>query len=295
VKVVVSGITGSIGRALAGSLGADGHGVLGLSRREGEGLATWDPSAGRLDERVLEGADAIVHLAGRSLLTLWTPAARRAMWRSRVHGCALLARAMRSLVRPPRVFVTASAVGYYGDRGDEILTETSEPGRGFLSDLCRAWEGAADPAREAGVRVVAVRSASVLSSLLAPMRLPFSLGLGARLGSGRQWLSWIHMDDLVRVYRAAIEEDDLHGSVNAVAPGSVTNADFTRALARALGRPAFLAAPAFALRLVAGDLADQVMLASQRVKPAKLLARDFRFAAPDLPGALERTLAGRRP
>lgn len=291
MKVVISGSTGLIGRALARSLEADGHEVVGLSRTPGPGRIVWNPQADRLDASALAGVQAIVHLAGRSILTRWTRSARHEIWESRVRGARLLAVAAAGQERPPEVIITASGIGFYGDRGDEVLTEASGPGHGFLADLGAAWEAALDPARDAGIRVVAMRTAPVLRSLVAPMRIPFLLGLGARLGGGTQWMSWILLDDLVRAYRCAIEERALSGPVNAVAPGAVTNADFTRALAGELGRPAFLAVPAFALRLVLGrDLADEALLASQRVTPEKLVSRGFRFVGPDLRKALAQEL-----
>ncbi len=292
VRVVISGASGMIGRALSRRLAALGHEVVGITRGRRPGWITWEPRGGALDPRALEGAGAIVHLAGKSLAGgRWSAGAKREMWSSRVDTGTRLAEAVAGMDRPPRVYVTASAVGYYGSRGDHVLVESAARGDGFLADLCEAWEGASAPAAAAGIRTVAVRAGVVLESLTSRLRLPFSLGLGARLGRGDQWLAWIGLDDVARLYTHAILSDTLRGAVNGTAPASVTNTGFTRALADAVGRPAFLAVPAWALRLMLGrEMADQTLLASQRVVPARAQADGFACETPSLEAALERAL-----
>jgi hypothetical protein len=238
--------------------------------------------------------DAVVHLAGEPILGRWTAAKKRRISASRVGGTALIATALASLTRRPRVLVCASASGYYGDRGEELLTEESPSGRGFLAEVCRAWEAAAAPARAAGIRVVHVRTGLALSAhggLLGPLLLPFRLGLGGPIGRGRQYWSWIAIDDLVDVFRFALETDGLGGAVNAAAPNPVTNAEFSRTLGRVLGRPVLLPVPPLALRVIFGrDAADEAMLTGTRLVPARLLATGFRFRYPELEGALRHVL-----
>lgn len=295
MRVAISGASGMIGSALSRILAADGHAVAGITRRRRPGWITWDPERGALDPRDLAGVGAIVHLAGRGLADgRWSAAAKREMWSSRVDAGRLLAGAAARMEVPPRAYVTASAVGFYGDRGDEPLDESSARGEGFLAELCEAWEDAARPAAASGSRVVALRCGVVLESLTDRLRLPFSLGLGARLGDGRQWMPWIALEDAARLYAHAIAAETLRGPVNGVAPEAVTNAAFTRELAGALGRPAFLAAPPFALRLMLGaEMADSTLLVSQRVAPAAALAGGFAFRAPSLETALPRALERR--
>jgi uncharacterized protein (TIGR01777 family) len=291
MRVVISGASGMIGGALSRHLSGRGHEVVGLSRSARPGWLRWDPARGELDPTDLAGAGAIVHLAGKSLLDRWTPDSKRAMWGSRVDSGRLLAEAAARMDTPPRVYVTCSAVGYYGDRGDEVLDESSARGIGFLAELCEAWEAAAAPAADAGLRVAAVRTGVVLQALTGQLKLPFSLGLGARLGSGRQWLSWVLLEDLVGLYTHVIESEDVRGPLNGVAPEPATNAAFTQALARALGRPAFLAAPEFALKAILGaEMAAETLLASQRAVPARALEQRFTFGSPTLETALPRAL-----
>jgi uncharacterized protein (TIGR01777 family) len=301
VRVAVSGSSGLIGTALCRALVGRGDEVVRLVRRPpGPGEAAWDPAAGRVDEGALAGTDAVVNLAGAGIGDRrWTPGRRRELVASRVDATSVLARALAAAGERPRVLVNASAVGVYGDRGDELLDETSAPGSGFLADLCRRWEQATAPAAEAGVRVLCVRSGIVLSAAggaLGRQLSLFRLGLGARLGSGRQWVSWISIQDEVGVLLHVLDHDDLHGPVNAVAPGAVTNRQLTAALGRVLRRPAVLAVPAPLLRAALGrELADEALLASQRVRPAVLERSGYRFAHPDLDGALEALLAPSRP
>jgi uncharacterized protein (TIGR01777 family) len=301
--VAVTGASGLIGTALTRRLEAEGHQVLRLtrSRPTGPGQVRWDPAAGRLDPDALVKADAVVHLAGRNIgdKLRWTAREKRKILRSRVEGTALVARTMADLAGGsggsggPRVLVCASGAHYYGDRGDEVLTEASGPGEGFLAGVVRQWEAAADPARAAGLRVVHLRTGPVQDASgagLPKQALLFRLGLGGRFGSGRQWLSWIALDDIAGAYLHALSRDDLDGPVNAAAPNPVTNAEFTATLARVLRRPAVLHVPAFAPRLVLGEFADEMLFASIRAVPARLLETGYRFRFPDLEATLRHTL-----
>jgi uncharacterized protein (TIGR01777 family) len=251
---------------------------------------------------VLAKADAVVHLAAKSIgdQLRWTARTRREILQTRIEGTGLVARTMAGLARGsggPRVLVCASGVGFYGDRGDEVLTEASSGGRGFLADVVRRWEAAAGPAREAGLRVVHLRTGPVQTAAgsgLPKQALLFRMGLGGRFGSGRQWLSWISLDDIAGAYLHALTSDDLHGPVNAVAPNPVTNAEFTATLARVLHRPAVVHVPAFAPRLALGEFADEMLLVSQRARPARLQQTGYRFQFPELEPALRHTL-GRGP
>jgi uncharacterized protein (TIGR01777 family) len=272
---------------------ADGHDVCVLVRRPpGPGEARWEPTESRIDGEALEGADAVVHLAGAGIGDKrWTTARKDVILRSRVDSTTLLSHTLASLTRPPSVLVSASAIGYYGDRGDEELTEGSGSGTGFQAEVCRAWEGATSDAESAGIRVVHLRSAVVLSpkgGALARQLPLFRAGLGGRLGAGGQWLSWISLRDEVGVILHAVGETSLDGPLNASAPSPVTNREFTRQLGHALHRPAALAAPPFALRLALGrQLADELLLGSLRVLPARLTDAGYRFQDPSLEGALD--------
>jgi uncharacterized protein (TIGR01777 family) len=295
--VAVTGASGLIGTALVRRLRAEGHQVLRLtrSRPSGPDQLRWDPMAGRLDPDALAKADAVVHLAGRNIgdQLRWTAATKRDILQTRVKGTGLVAETMAGLSEGPRVLVCASGVGFYGDRGDEVLTEASSGGRGFLADVVRRWEEAADPARAAGLRVVHLRTGPVQDAAgggLPKQALMFRLGLGGRLGSGRQWLSWISLEDVTGAYLHALTREDLEGPVNAVAPNPVTNAEFTATLARVLRRPAVLHVPAFGPRLVLGEAADELLFVSQRAHPARLQATGYRFQLPELEPALRHTL-----
>ena len=293
MKILVSGPNGLIGSRLIPLLTQEGHETISLSRSPGPGRVTWDPASGRLDPAVLEGLDGIVHLAGETIAGgRWTPARKEAIRRSRIEGTTLLARAAASLSRKPSFFITASALGYFGDRGDTILDESAPPGGGFLSDTCREWEAAAEPARIAGIRTLALRIGLVLTpdgGALAEMLLPFRLGLGARLGNGRQYWSWITLQDIVRAIQHLIRTDTLEGPVNGVT-GAVTNDEFTRTLNRVLGRPGFLPAPAFALRLLLGEMADPLLLFSTRLVPKRLIDSGFSWHDRELEPALRALL-----
>ena len=293
MKIAITGADGFLGRPLAARLAAAGHEVVRLVRRapRGPGEIAWDPPAGAIDRAGLAGAGAVVHLAGASIAGgRWTAARRALLRESRVTPTRLLAETLATLEPRPRVLVSASATGVYGDRGDEWLDESSGAGTGFLAELARAWEAAAAPAARAGVRVAHPRTGLVLAphgGALAAMLPLFRLGLGGPLGSGRQWWSWIALEDAVGALVHAIGHDDVRGPFNVVAPAPARCREVARALGAALGRPALLPAPAFALRLALGARqADELLLASQRVRPAALERTGFAFASPDLGAAL---------
>lgn len=298
MRVALSGSSGLIGTALAEALRQGGNEVVALVRRSpGPAEVGWDPASGAIDHQGLAGVEAVVNLAGAGIGDRrWTPARRRLLVSSRVDSTALLCRALSRLDPPPRVLLNASAVGFYGDRGDEVLTEDSPPGPGFLAELCRQWEQATHPAAEAGVRTVHLRSGVVLSArggALARQLPLFRLGLGGRLGRGRQWTSWVSLEDEVGAILFLLEHAGVSGPVNVVAPEPVTNRRFTAALARALHRPAVLAVPAPALRMALGRaLADEVILTSQRVVPAALQAAGYGFRHRDIDSAVPAALAG---
>ena len=295
MRVLVSGARGLIGSALLSWLRTRGHETSVLSRHAmGPGEVGWDPSGGRLEARVIEGFDAVVHLAGEPIAARWTPVRKALIRESRVAGTRLLAERLADLERPPRVLVSVSAIGFYGDRGDEVLDEASPPGVGFLPAVCRAWEDAAAPAAACGIRVVHPRLGLVLTTrggALARLLPPFRLGLGGPLGDGRAWWSWVVLEDVIAVLERALVDDGLSGPVNVVAPGAVTNRAFSRALGRVLGRPAFLPVPALVLRALFGEMADGAMLASARVAPARLQVAGHSFRFPGLEAALRHLLA----
>ncbi len=291
--MVVSGASGLIGRSLLAALRARGDEALSLVRRPaGPSEVRWDPAGGSLDATALAGADAVVHLAGAGIGDRrWSPARRAEIVSSRVDSTTLLVSALAALGRRPAVLVSASAVGYYGDRGDEELTERSGPGTGFLAEVCRAWEDAATAATGAGVRVVTLRSGVVLSGQGGALRrqLPlFRLGVGGRLGSGHQWLSWISLADEVGAILHVLADPSLEGPVNATAPAPVTNRQFTAALGRVLHRPAVVPVPGLALRIALGNgLASEMVLAGQRAVPGRLTDAGYAFRHPDVDGALD--------
>jgi uncharacterized protein (TIGR01777 family) len=297
LTVVVSGSTGFIGSALADALTAEGHIVRRLARERSrlrDGDIAWDPARGMLDGRALEGADAVVHLAGEPIGQRWTSTVRRSIRESRVRGTSLIATTIASVSRPPRAFVSGSAMGIYGSRGDEVLDEASAPGNDFLAEVAKEWEAAADQASGGGVRIVKLRTGLVLGSTggaLARLLLPFRLGGGGRVGSGRQWVSWIALVDTVRAIQHAIVTESVTGPINLSAPNPVTNAELTATLARVLRRPAIIPVPAAALRLLFGEMADATLLASQRMQPRRLLESGFQFRYPALEPALRFELA----
>lgn len=297
--IVVSGSSGLVGTALVAALKQSGQSVVRLVRRPPGGAeeVRWDPGSDTLDPAVVSGASAVVHLAGAGIGDQrWTPQRRAEIRDSRIRSTELLARTMVSATVPPPVWVSGSAIGIYGDRGDEELDEQSDPGSGFLADVCRAWEDATAPAAGAGVRVVHLRTGVVLSrtgGALARQLPLFRLGLGGKLGDGRQWLSWIAIADEVGAILHAIATSELSGPVNATAPAPARNADFTGALGAALHRWTVVPAPRSLLRLaLGGQLTDEALLASQRVHPSRLLDTGYHFVAPDLADALRLALAG---
>ncbi|MFP4056148.1 MAG: TIGR01777 family oxidoreductase [Candidatus Brocadiia bacterium] len=296
MRVLITGSHGLIGSALADSLRDTGHSTTPLVRSQArQGEVRWDPAAGAIDAAGLERHDAAVHLAGESILGRWTAAKKARIRSSRVDGTRLLCQTLAGLEHPPGAVLVASATGYYGDRGSEVLTEESEAGRGFLAEVCRAWEAAAEPARRRGIRVVHLRFGVVLSArggALAAMLPPFRLGLGGAVGSGRQYLSWIALDDAVGAIRHALVRETLSGAVNVVSPHPVTNRELAKTLGRVLRRPAVLPLPAFVLRLVYGEMADATLLSGVRARPARLVETGYAFRHPRLEAAL-RFLLGR--
>jgi uncharacterized protein (TIGR01777 family) len=292
MKIVVAGASGLIGSTLVAALREQGRHVVRLVRRlpAAEEEVAWNPATGEIDATRLEGTEAIINLCGENIAGgRWTQARRKKIWDSRIDATRTLVTALDRLTRKPAVFLNASAIGFYGDRGDEELTETSAMGHGFLPETCLAWETHAEGAARRGMRTVLLRFGVVLSAnggALAKMLPLFRLGFGGRLGDGTQWFSWVSADDAVAAILHALGDTRCEGPVNVVAPGAVTNAEFTATLARVLGRPAFLPVPVSVLRLVFGQMAQETVLASARVRPARLLEQGFAFQHSDLAAAL---------
>ena len=294
MKILVSGSHGLVGSSLLPALSAKGHQtvrlVRGLSAAVDSEIA-WDPEGGRVDPGQLSGFDAVVHLAGEGIASKrWSPEQKRRIRDSRTQGTRLLAEALAGLPAPPRTLVTASAIGYYGDRAGELLTEESPPGAGFLPEVCKAWEEAAESAARKGIRVVALRFGVILSpagGALAKMLPPFKAGVGGKLGSGRQFMSWISLDDAVGAILHVLDTPALRGPVNAVGPTPVTNAQFTKTLGSVLKRPTVLPMPAFAVRLMFGEMGDALLLSSTRAQPKRLFASNYPFRHPELGPALK--------
>ncbi|MGB0873172.1 MAG: TIGR01777 family oxidoreductase [Solirubrobacterales bacterium] len=295
MKILVSGATGFIGKPLVAKLRERGDEVVTLTRGpDSENAIHWDLAAGELDPTAVGGFDAIVHLAGESIAGLWTAGKKRAIMNSRRDGTEMLATAAADASPKPGVFVSSSAIGFYGSRGDETLTEESENGEGFLAEVVKVWEDSAQPARDAGIRTVNLRLGLVLADgggMMAKVKPLFKLGGGGKLGSGEQWWSWVTLDDVVGAFVHAIDTPTMNGPFNVVAPNPVTNAEFTKALGSALRRPTFLPAPRFALKVAAGEMADEMLLSSQRGDASKLLETGFAFRDSQLPEALERLFA----
>jgi uncharacterized protein (TIGR01777 family) len=296
MRIMLTGSNGLIGRALLPFLASDGHHVVRLVRSQtqaGDGQVLWDPAAGAIDTEKLEGLDAVVHLAGETIVGRWTAQKKARILESRAQGTRLLSESLVQRTNPPKVFASASAIGFYGDRGDEIVNESSPPGSLFLSEVSTAWEAATEPAARAGIRVVNLRFGFVLSGEgggLAEMLLPFKMGAGGRLGSGRQYMSWVALDDVLGAVRHVLLSEALRGPVNVVAPNPVTNLEFTQTLGRVLRRPTIFPVPGFAVRLVFGEMADNLLLASARVEPSRLLATGYQFQFPRLEAALRHVL-----
>ena len=298
MRILVSGSHGLLGSALLPALAGKGHQVIRLVRgisSAGGSEVSWDPEGGRLDPVSLSGVEAVVHLGGENIAARrWSDAQKARIRESRVKGTTLLAGTLARLSQPPRVLLSASAIGYYGDRGEEVLGEESPSGKGYLPEVCRAWEEAAQPAARQGIRVVLMRFGVILSptgGALAKMLLPFQMGVGGILGNGRQYMSWISLDDAVGAVSHGLEIAALRGPVNAVVPLAVTNARFTKTLGRVLRRPTVVPLPAFAARLAFGEMANALLLSSVRVEPRRLLASGYPYRHADLEGALRHLLA----
>jgi uncharacterized protein (TIGR01777 family) len=296
MKILISGSSGLVGRALAKSLANDGHEVVRLVRRK-PSTATeieWHPNEGHIDAERLQGIDAVVHLAGESIASgRWTGEKKRAIRDSRVKGTAILSESLARLSAPPSAFISASAIGYYGNRGDELLVETSPAGNDFLAGVCVEWENATRPAVEKGIRAVHTRFGIILDEhegALGKMLTPFRMGVGGRVGSGKQWVSWIALDDVVNALKFLIADASTRGPVNLVSPNPVTNDEFTKTLGHILSRPTLLPVPEFALRLAFGEMADALLLVSQKVKPGVLDQSGFKFTWPNLETALAHIL-----
>ena len=292
-RILISGSTGLIGRSLVRRLESSGHEVVRLVRpdtRSDVAGVSWDPSRGVLDPSAVEGFDAVVHLAGENIADRrWSEEQKRRIRDSRVGGTTLLSTTLANLNHPPAVFACASAGGYYGNRGDELLHDNAAPGTDFIASATKEWEEACDPAAQAGIRVVNMRIGVVLTASGGMLKrvLPiFKMGLGGRLGSGSQFFSWITLEDVIESAVWAMEKEELSGGINITSPNPLTNAEFTRALGRAVGRPAVFSVPRFALRIMQGDLSD-VVLSSLRMDPQRMLQSGFEFSQPEIDGALQ--------
>jgi len=284
MKILISGSHGFVGSALIKLVTKNGHEVIRLVRHaphHGRLEIGWDPDHGVIDKEHLEGMDVVVHLAGENIGEgRWTKEKKRAILESRVKGTTLLSETLATLRHPPAAFLCASAIGYYGNRGDELLTETSAPGNDFLAHVCQEWEKAAAPAAEKGIRTVLTRFGIILAEhggALAKMLTPFRMGVGGRMGDGKQWMSWIALDDVVGALQFMMRDSSVSGPVNLVAPTPVTNAEFTKTLGSVLSRPTFIPVPRFGVRLAFGEMGDALLLGSQKVEPAVLKARGFAF------------------
>ena len=298
MKIVVSGATGLVGSNLVAHLKSSGHQVFKLVRsNQRDDDIPWTPYEKRVDKKSLQGAEAVVHLSGENIASRWTKAKKRRIRESRLLTTTFLCETLAELKQPPKVLVCASAVGFYGDRGDEVVDENSNPGSDFLADVCQEWEAATESATAGGIRVVNLRIGVILSpagGALAKMLLPFKMGAGGVMGSGNQYWSWISIDDVAGAILHTITTQSLKGPVNAVSPNPVTNREFTKILGHVLSRPTIFPMPAFAARLVFGEMGDALLLASTRVKPAKLLESGFQFQNQDLENALRHLLGKKK-
>jgi len=295
MKVLIAGASGLVGSTLIPALEADGAEVTRLVRTSaGAGEIEWHPNNDQIDATTLEGFDAVINFAGENIAGgRWTDELKRKIHDSRVNGTHLLSEAIARLKHPPKVFLCASATGIYGDRGDEILDELSDSGGGFLAGVCREWEQATEPAIAAGVRTVNLRFGPILAregGMLAKLLAPFKMGMGGKVGSGKQYISWVAIDDVVNTVKLALKDESIRGPLNIVSPHPVTNQEFTKTLGHVLSRPTALAMPAFAVRLAFGEMADEMLLTSQRVIPKKLNDVGYEFQQPELEGALRKHL-----
>ncbi|MDP4220489.1 MAG: TIGR01777 family oxidoreductase [Bacteroidota bacterium] len=293
MKILISGATGFIGSKLVSRLRSSGHTVTLLVRSTSDVGLLWDPYRHEVDLRRMEGYDVFVNLSGESINGRWTNDKKKKIADSRIYPTRFLSECIGKLKNPPKSFVCASAIGYYGNRGDEELTENSGPGSGFLADVCKAWESETRMIESKGIRVVNVRTGLVLSpegGALQKLLLPFKLGVGGVVGSGRQWWSWIDLNDLLRIYQYAIENDSVQGPVNAVAPNTVTNKIFVKSLARVLRRPALFPLPSFIVKIIFGEMGEELLLFGQRVLPARLNESGFEFEHKELEPALRSML-----
>jgi uncharacterized protein (TIGR01777 family) len=297
-RILISGASGLVGSALIPTLRAGGAQVVRLARagapsRAGEQTVAWDPSQ-PISPDAISGFDAVIHLAGENIVGRWTPAKKARIRDSRIPPTTYLAQALAQAKQKPGVFLSASAIGYYGSRGDEVLTEGKNPGSGFTADLAREWEVATDPAVKAGIRTVQMRIGVILAAsggALSKMLTPFKMGVGGKIGNGRQWMGWVDLQDILGAIHHLLKTDSLNGPVNLVAPNPVTNAEFTKTLASVLSRPAIFPMPAFAARLAFGQMADELLMASQRVAPSKLIASGYAFRFGDLRTSLKTILS----
>ena len=295
MKVLLSGASGLLGTALKSSFSSQGNDLRSLVRRQSDqtGSVYWDPYSGTLDADSINGSELVIHLSGANLATVWSDRNKDLFHSSRIDTTRFLCEKLTSLTAPPKTLIAASAIGFYGDRGDELINEDSSPGTGFLAELCRDWEEATSKATEHGIRVINIRIGLVLSpdgGALAKMLLPFQLGTGGAFGNGEQYMSWISIRDIVDAIHHIAETTNLTGPVNLVAPNPVSNRVFTKTLGKVLNRPTFMTVPAFALRTLMGQMAEEMLLSGQRVQPKKLLDSGFRFSHAELEPALRAVL-----